>query len=35
MDKVKYFWKGLTKRGKIIVGALAIIVCMILYGIIF
>lgn len=35
MDKVKYFWNGLTKRGKIVVGALAIIVCMILYGIIF
>jgi len=35
MDKVKYFWKGLTKRGKIIVGALAIIIVMILYGMIF
>ena len=35
MDKIKDFWKSLTKRGKILVGALAIIVCMILYGIIF
>ena len=35
MDKIKDLWKSLTKRGKIVVGALAIIVCMILYGIIF
>ena len=35
MDNIKGFWKGLTKRGKIVVGALAIIVCIILYGIIF
>ncbi len=35
MDKIKDFWKGLTKRGKIVVGALTIIVCMIIYGIIF
>jgi len=35
MDKVKYFWKGLTKRGKILVGVLVVIAGMIIYGMIF
>tara|TARA_R110002033_G_scaffold101666_1_gene149693 strand:- start:199 stop:306 length:108 start_codon:yes stop_codon:yes gene_type:complete len=35
MDKVKDFWKGLTKRGKIVVGALIVILGMIIYGYIF
>jgi len=35
MDKIKDFWKGLTKRGKIVVGALTGIAVIILYGLIF
>lgn len=35
MDKVKYFWNGLTKRGKIIVSALVAILALIIWGIIF
>ncbi len=32
MEKIKYFWKGLTKRGKILVGALAVIVALIIWN---
>ena len=35
MDKVKDFWKGLTKRCKIVVGALIVILGMIIYGYVF
>ena len=35
MNKIKDTWKGLTKRGKVIVGALVIILGMIIYGYIF
>ena len=35
IDKLKDFWKGLTKRGKIVVGALVVILGMIIYGYIF
>jgi len=29
MEKIKYFWNGLTKRGKILVASLAVIVVLI------
>jgi|TARA_R100001443_G_scaffold14554_1_gene24446 type II secretory pathway component PulM len=32
MEKIKYFWKGLTKRGKILVIAGIVIVAVIAYG---
>ncbi len=35
MDKVKYFWKGLTKRGKIFVIALIGVIAVIAWGVIF
>lgn len=35
MDKIKDFWKGLTKRGKIVVAVLVAITGMIIYGMIF
>jgi len=35
MDKIKDYWKGLTKRGKMVVAVLVAIVGMIIYGMIF
>jgi len=35
MDKIKNFWKGLTKRGKMVVAVLVAIAGMIIYGMIF
>ena len=35
MDKLIDFWKGLTKRGKIVVVAIVVILGMIIYGYIF
>ena len=35
MDKIKDFWKALTKRGKIVVTALVVIAGMIIYGLVF
>ena len=32
MEKIKYFWDGLTKRGKILVVAVIIIVAVVAYG---
>tara|TARA_R100000664_G_C2728639_1_gene119827 strand:- start:488 stop:592 length:105 start_codon:yes stop_codon:yes gene_type:complete len=29
MEKIKYFWNGLTKRGKILVAALVVIAVLI------
>lgn len=35
MDKIKYFWNGLTKRGKMLAVAVAVVIGMIIYGYIF
>lgn len=35
MDKIKDFWKALTKRGKMVVAVLVAIAGMIIYGMIF
>jgi len=35
MEKIKYFWKGLTKRGKILTGSVAIILVLIIWNAIF
>jgi len=35
MNKIKDTWKGLTKRGKLFVGALIVILGVIIYGYIF
>ena len=32
MEKIKFFWDGLTKRGKILVVAVIIIVAVVAYG---
>ena len=32
MEKIKYFWDGLSKRGKILVVAVIIIVAVIAWG---
>tara|TARA_E500000331_G_C17128332_1_gene657038 strand:+ start:433 stop:537 length:105 start_codon:yes stop_codon:yes gene_type:complete len=32
MEKIKYFWDGLTKRGKLLVIAAIIIVAVVAYG---
>ncbi len=32
MEKIKYFWNGLSKRGKILVVAVIIIVAVVAYG---
>lgn len=32
MEKIKYFWDGLTKRGKLLVVAAIIIVAVVAYG---
>jgi len=32
MEKIKYFWNGLTKRGKILTLAVIIIIAVIAYG---
>ena len=32
MEKIKYFWDGLSKRGKILVVAVIIIVAVVAYG---
>ena len=32
MEKIKYFWKGLTKRGKILTVAVIIVLAVIAYG---
>tara|TARA_Y100000361_G_C11142880_1_gene336202 strand:- start:139 stop:246 length:108 start_codon:yes stop_codon:yes gene_type:complete len=35
MDKIKYFWNGLTKRGKMLAVAVAVVIGMIIYGYVF
>ena len=35
MEKIMYFWKGLTKRGKILAGAVAVIIVLIIWNAIF
>jgi len=32
MEKIKYFWKGLTKRGKLLTVVLIVILAVIAYG---
>ena len=32
MEKIKYFWSGLTKRGKILTLAVIIVLAVIAYG---
>jgi len=32
MEKIKYFWNGLTKRGKLLTVAIIIILAVIAYG---
>ena len=32
MEKIKYFWNGLTKRGKLLVITVIIVVAVIAYG---
>tara|TARA_R100001463_G_scaffold129856_1_gene188931 strand:+ start:314 stop:418 length:105 start_codon:yes stop_codon:yes gene_type:complete len=32
MEKIKYFWNGLTKRGKLLTVAVIIILAVIAYG---
>ncbi len=32
MEKIKYFWDGLTKRGKLLVIAVIIVVAVVAYG---
>jgi len=32
MEKIKYFWNGLTKRGKLLTVALIIVLAVIAYG---
>jgi|TARA_R110000822_G_scaffold104265_4_gene231090 hypothetical protein len=32
MDKLKYFYKGLSKRGKIVTGVIIVILVMCIYG---
>mgnify|MGYP001235516542 CR=1 len=35
MEKIMYFWKGLTKRGKILAGSVAIILVLVIWNAIF
>ena len=32
MEKIKYFWDGLTKRGKLLVIVVIIVVAVVAYG---